>query len=325
MCETDYKYFCGFFENKLLKTIFVSISTVVYSFNALLFYGIIWYERYGSDTKRILTNKIVSMICWNNLVIIPVVVVTDVAIYFFGPLKEEYCFAFLVLRNIVKSDFLFLLNAIILSRYILIFWLKNPASVNDDFWSLYVCLLSVLCSSVFNISVFLLPQKHSIFYYSCSDLDPTIHQHLEKPKTAQLEVLICFLLHLVIIIKIKCFRAKQQQQPSTTQVATVANPSSETTLQKIDKEALADIALNVCNIFCAIVYVSLQLKVNSFTLKEANEFPNYIYMYAYQLWMPCIASFAVSFGYYARRPKLRKKIAQREESVLHWICTCNIQ
>ena len=304
MCESDYKFFCGFFENTLMKAIFIATSDIVSFFNVLLFCGIVWYERFGSgNAKRILTNKIVSMICWNHIVINPVVVATDIGIYFFGPLKEEYCFLFLVFRNIIKSDFLFLLNSIIVSRYILIFWLKNPGSINDDFWSVYVCLLSVLCSSVFNFTVFLLPQKHSIFYYTCSDLDPRVHYHLEKPKTAQLEVLVCFLIHVVIIVRIKCYKSKQELP--------IQLPASNSNVAMIDKDSLADVVLNVCYICWGIVYVTLQMKVNSFTLDDANEFPNYLYMYAYQLWMPCITNFVISFGYYARRPKLRKKIAEK--------------
>jgi len=36
------------------------------------------------------------------------------------------------------------LNAIILSQYLFIFWLKNLAAYNDDFWSLYFDLWATL-------------------------------------------------------------------------------------------------------------------------------------------------------------------------------------
>jgi len=59
-----YHYFCGFFEDATAKIVFFTLSHLLNVINCLLFYGIIWYERFGTGHRRTLLNKIVSLICW---------------------------------------------------------------------------------------------------------------------------------------------------------------------------------------------------------------------------------------------------------------------
>ena len=50
-------YFAGLFEDrpsKIFAIVFSSLIGIVISF---LIYGIIWYERFGSDNKRTLINR----------------------------------------------------------------------------------------------------------------------------------------------------------------------------------------------------------------------------------------------------------------------------
>jgi hypothetical protein len=53
---------------------------------------------------------------------------------FLRPLPEQFCFAFLWWKTILVTQFVLLLDAIILVRYLLIFWIRNPENFWDDFW-----------------------------------------------------------------------------------------------------------------------------------------------------------------------------------------------
>ncbi len=66
----------------------------------------------------------------------------------------------------------------IITKHILIFYLKNPASVKDDFWSVFIAMISVLYSFLINANALFMPIKHSIFYYACADLNPDLDEHL---------------------------------------------------------------------------------------------------------------------------------------------------
>ena len=294
--SSNYKHFCGFYKDTLSKLLFMAFAIFIHILNAALFYGIIWYERFGTDYKRTLTNKITTLICWNGLFDIPIVTLTNIAIYFFGPLNDKHCFLFLVFRNIIKSNIFLFLDAIIITRYIFIFWLKNPASVNDGFWSALIGFLTILFSSLLNLTVYFFPQRQSMHYYACGDMDPSADFERRKIMNAQTEILVCFILHAVIIVKIRRFKSQNKFKVS---------PNNK---PQTDKDHVTDLVVNVFLLVFAGFYSIFQIIVNSFSFSDVNVFPNYLYVYAYQLWSPCLTHFFVLAAFYIRHPNFGKKI-----------------
>jgi len=62
----------------------------------------------------------------------------DIFCYSAGPLPQMMCQFQLFLRSIIKAMIVLFYDAITLSKYIFIFWLKNPTAVKDNFWSLFI-------------------------------------------------------------------------------------------------------------------------------------------------------------------------------------------
>jgi hypothetical protein len=62
--EPHKNVFEGLFENRPSKIVGVLFAIPMSVFICLAAYGIIWFERYGSDLKRIFINKMVSSVCW---------------------------------------------------------------------------------------------------------------------------------------------------------------------------------------------------------------------------------------------------------------------
>jgi hypothetical protein len=50
-------------------------------------YGIIWYERYGSDKKRILVNRLLTSLCWTGIELYTVIIPLDIVRYVTGPMS----------------------------------------------------------------------------------------------------------------------------------------------------------------------------------------------------------------------------------------------
>ena len=65
---SDENLFNAVFENEGMKVFCVIIAAILSLLISAAAYGIIWFERFGSDMKRIYTNKMVSSICWSILV-----------------------------------------------------------------------------------------------------------------------------------------------------------------------------------------------------------------------------------------------------------------
>ena len=119
--ESIFKTFGGFYERDPSKFALIVVSFVINLICFLLFYGIIWFERFGSDSKRMLTNKLVSMICWNGIVGVPIIYLSDTLMFFLAPLSKETCFFIGLFRFVMKSNLMMFLNAIVISKFAFIF------------------------------------------------------------------------------------------------------------------------------------------------------------------------------------------------------------
>ncbi len=87
-----------------------------------------------ADLKRIFTNKMVSSICWCAMEGLLVLFTADLVMYFYHPFPQWICFLQIILRHTIVLRLMLLVDAMVLARYILIFWLKNPLKFQDDFW-----------------------------------------------------------------------------------------------------------------------------------------------------------------------------------------------
>ena len=149
--------FGGLFENRPSKILAIVFSFLSTSFAIFLFYGIVWFERFGTDNKRTLINKLVSSQCWSAIQYFAICQFIDILRYFVGPFPEWFCFFHLVLRNVIVIQIVLWMDVIAVVRYIFIFWLKNPLSFQDNFWSCFInrwmaiswfrlfCLFGILC------------------------------------------------------------------------------------------------------------------------------------------------------------------------------------
>jgi amino acid permease len=74
-----------------MKYIGLLISTACIFVGPILIYGIIWYEKYGSNNRRTFLNMIVSMYCLSALVFIFFVQVPETLRGIIGPLPTYVC------------------------------------------------------------------------------------------------------------------------------------------------------------------------------------------------------------------------------------------
>jgi hypothetical protein len=145
-------YFDGLHVNRPIKVAGIILSLLFFPIWILLMYSIIWYEKYGSDQKRTILNRLTSSICavcisWCCFIQYP-----ELFCYIFGPLPHWFCTYHYVMKNAIVIQLALFYNTITIMRYLFIFWLKNPYGFNDDFWTfffnIWIIGFSVLSQSV---------------------------------------------------------------------------------------------------------------------------------------------------------------------------------
>jgi hypothetical protein len=307
VCSKANVTFCDFYERDLSKLFIILLGFLCNAVSSLLMYSIIWYEHFGADSKRILTNKIVSMICWNGMVAGQFLYLSDTGFYLFGPLPKWLCYFFSFFRLVIKTNFLMFLNAIIISKYVFIFWMKNPGSLNDDFWSFFISLWTVGFSCIFNFVRTFQPQLHIILDYICQGVNPSRDEQLLGFEiTSQVESLMCLFLHIIIVVRIQMFKNKNSVQ--SIQHATQNGCPTNHYFQNIEKVTLADFLTN----FLLAVWIGnlavLIYKISQLSLIEVNTSPYGLYLFGFMYYANSFTGLVISSVYFSRHPHLRETI-----------------
>ena len=121
-------FFEAVFENRISKIISICLSVLFSFILVLCFYGVIWFEKYGSDKKRTLINTLMASICWSAITFCVVIQLPEMFLYIYGPLPVPFCSIHLMNKKAIVTQLLLFFDAIVIARYAFIFWLKNPAA-----------------------------------------------------------------------------------------------------------------------------------------------------------------------------------------------------
>ena len=157
----------------------ITISTLGVIFVPILLFSIIWFGRYGSDKEITFLNMITSASCWIGIEYNCIIQTTEIIRFGIGPLPEWFCFLKTLLRNAYVTQVFLYFDTIALTRYLFIFWLKNPAAFHSDFWILFLNIWIRGASLIFN-GVWSIKSEHQIIhFYVCSGIDPT--EDFKKP------------------------------------------------------------------------------------------------------------------------------------------------
>ena len=298
--------FEDFYRKDWTNNLIIFFVFLVNSISSLLMYSVIWYERFGADTKRILTNKLVSMICWNGIIGVQTIFLFDSVLFVFAPFSKFTCLFFQMIRFTIKSNFLTFLNAIAISKYIFIFWMKNPGSLEDDFWNLFLSLWTVGFSFILNLTRFFHPPPTFIFGNLCPNVNPADEKKIDYNKNIQVEVLLCLLIHITIYTRIQIFKiCKVKRVEPTPQ--TIGSPNVY--FQKVKTFTLADFVTNFILVLWMVLFSVFQYKLSYVAQNNESEtYPNTLFLFVSLFCTNPISSIFISFVYFSRHQHLRIKI-----------------
>jgi len=95
--------------------------------------------------------------------------------YIYGPLPFLLCQGSVFVINVI-SMIVFLLYAVLSAlRYLFIFYLKDPAYFQDDFWSGFLIVWIVSASIIPQVAYTILNERPPIITYICAGLQPGIY------------------------------------------------------------------------------------------------------------------------------------------------------
>jgi hypothetical protein len=264
----------------------VSITFALLMMAAILPFlaGIIWFERFGSDKKRTLINKLVVSIILTVFQCGCFVQTSDIIRYLSGPMPDVFCLIQAILRSSFLSDFLLYFDAIIIIRYLYIFVLKNPAAFQDDFWYHFINFWIKSFSLIFQGSWHILAVRQPVGFYICCDRDPSLDNPEPTIIYGGLEIF-SLLLHIFAYVKIKRYKEKRSVGPEPRSIM-----QKGSVLVEIETTTLATLAINTFNMFALCLTTFNVIVANKLDPKTFNEFPNHYFVYYAFLISPTVFS-----------------------------------
>ena len=298
-------FFEGIFENRWSKVVFIAFAILIIPIVLSLNYSIIWYEKYGQDLKRTIVNRIFSSICWTVIEFTLLVSILDLARYFFfGPLPKLFCWSQVIVKSGIILKLMLLQTGLIISRYVCIFWLKNPAAFHDDFWSFFINIWVALAGYIFQfVSVFALNQ-YSLMYYICIGQNPKSGPYIPFTHNYIFYGIctIIITIHIILSVKIFCYKNKMKLEVATNQSCT----QKLMLLKTLEKQTLSDFTTITFSIVAVGALTMLVLRLFQVEPQELNNFPNYLIVYWIQLANAPVFIILLLTMCYARNQQMRK-------------------
>ena len=279
-------------------------------------YSIIWYERYGSELRRILPNQLVSSIFWNIIFQNVVTVPLEILLTLTGPLNEIFCSVHMVLKYSCIIHIIAMMTFITFIKYISIFVLKNPTNLQNDFWCLVINIATLLFCLLSQSVYFATPGKNPFNFYICtghyqSRLD---HQPTKKNYPFIFVILLSYSLYIFALIKIKFFQKKiSPQEPDPT--------------VPIDQETLVNLGT------IAIMFASFALaafsysSLNNISAKELDSLKYVMLVHFFHHGIGLMYNFVLIVTFFSKSAIMRQTILKDFSSWMKGIynsITCSI-
>ena len=306
MTSTD--HFSTAFENGYIKIISISVSFISSLIILPFLYGIIWYERYGTDVKRILLNRIVSSVCWSFFEYFTLAYTLDIVRYTFGPLPYFLCVGQGLVKNSVHIQNFLFCNAIAIIRYLLFFWLRNISEFQDEFWSNFINIWVVSFSVISQTVFILMPGSPTTGFFICIGQDPGVGGKSKINYIYDIALILSISIQILVAIRIIVHKTKIHENGMN------GGGNAETHIW-------SDILTCLPFLFVSAVAGYLLVKVNGMDAVTIASYPNYLFMYGLHLGVPVVVSGTFCLLFYSRKSAMRTTLFMEAKEFFHSFST----
>ena len=304
--NTTNEYFEDLLYNKsIYKLFFATFCILIIIFVTPLFYFIVWYDQYEFENKRTLVNRLIVFLCWIVIAYILIVMTGGVCIALLSPLPSWYCATHDYLKNVILIEGLIAIDSILVSKFVLIFWIKNSSLCHDDFWNSFVRIWTTAFAFICQFVYFFFPGKKTLGFYICIK-DYPVTDHSLQYKVQWFTVVLTFLSIFLcsgIYIKIKLFIRKGAIENCIEYQTLTGNMFTN--------------KLSLISVFTTMtVFVFLMLGWKSLDPVNLKVYPNYHIYWVLNTVLPfCIAFYF--FVFLASKEAMRKVLLREANGFLN--------
>ena len=193
-----------------------------------------------------------------------------------------------------------------ISRYLSIFWMKNPAAFNDDFWCCFINLWILAACFIPQVVLSSLPGPLPLMFYICSGTNPNLNV-LHNPPVLNFPLLVLIMLYVLSFFvfggRIFVYKYKIVEDGNSVPRNLI--------LKSLEKHSLSDLTLSSCAVIGIGTASVLYFKIRDLAPEQWNVYPNYIFFYLIHLIIgPLTCIFVIALSYL--RNEVMRKVILRE-------------
>jgi hypothetical protein len=173
--DINFKVLLQNHPSKIVSNILAVVTILVF---VPLYYFLVWYEHNFQWHRRTLLNQLNAFFCQNIMCYLVFVMGGDILVSMINPLPAWYCHLQVFLKGLSVYLLIVTIDVILLVKYAFIFWLKNPASVPDGFWIVFLGFWITGFTCLSQIIYFYLPGRQTLHFYICTGILPYDQQIL---------------------------------------------------------------------------------------------------------------------------------------------------
>ena len=217
----------------------------------------------------------------------------------------------LIFKNSIISQTILLQIGVIISRYLSVFWLKNPAAFNDDFWCRFINIWILAASIISQLVLNNLPGPLPLMFHICCGTNPNIDLK-KNPPLLNFPLVLLLILYVTsfLVFGGKIFWYKYRSTEDGNGMP------RNVILKSLEKQSLSDLTLSTCGIFGIGSAAILYFKIRDLDPDQWNIYPNYIFIYLAQLVIGTLSSIVVISLSYARNEVMRKVMLREAKQFL---------
>ena len=276
-------YFGGLMENRASKIGSVLFSQLGNCIALFLTFCIIWYEKFGNTEYKTVINRITEQTWWLVLAYYGTIQQIEIARYVFGPLPWTLCQLTVFAKLFATMYGIVLLDIIIITRYLFIFWIRNPVSLNDELLGAFITMWALMVSFIVQFVLMMMPGKEFPDVWFCSGVDP--NSSLEQTYRSVLGYTIfkalSVVLHLAIGTRIKLYQWKVKKENSKYDPRTKV-----TRLFHMGKNSIISIGESIIPGIVVAIAVLPRPPRSYLDLNTFNSYPDCLHEYYFTLIRP---------------------------------------
>ena len=262
-------YFNTLYGHTIWKTIYIFLCCVTIVIFTPLYYGVVWYERFGQDYKRTLINQLSAFFCSIIIVYILFVMTGDVLIVIYdGPFPEWYCNVQVFVKYVTFISLVVDIDFLLTVKFVYIFILKNPSIVHDDFWNIFIQIWTIMFSILSQFVYFFFPGQKSLNFFICIRNFSTMDNEVQRKTPLPVVLMLGFSIMFCLLINAKILHYKKKGPINITESQKLGK------IKQFEKGMLINKILFLSVLMPLVVALIILLNITQKIHLTGKEFPH---------------------------------------------------